>query len=63
MHTGGTTGGGFRQELDWLVEELTKAGSGEIGRPRERERGLLLRSAARCPAAHNHFLIDRQNAS
>ncbi len=56
---GGTTGGSFRQDLDWLLEELSRPARVEVGTPEPADEQFLLKSAARSPAAHNYFLLDR----
>jgi hypothetical protein len=55
----GTTSGSFRQNLDWLLEELSRPGKVEVGTLEPADDQLLLKSAARSPAAHNYFLLDR----
>lgn len=51
-------GGSFRQELDWLLQELGKPPIIELGKPEPNDKYLPLRRAAKCPASHNRMLID-----
>jgi hypothetical protein len=55
----GSTSGSFRQNLDRLLEELNRPAKVEIGTPEPADDQSLLTSAARSPAAHNYFLLDR----
>lgn len=50
--------GSFCQDLDWLLEELSKPAVMELGKPEPQHKYLPLRQAARSPAEHNRILLD-----
>ncbi len=50
--------GSFRQDLDWLIEELAKPAIIELGKPAPEDKYLPTNSAAGSPAAHNRHLLD-----
>ena len=54
----GSSGGSFREDLDWLLAELSKPPVMELGKPEPQEKHLPARSAAKSPAEHNRILID-----
>lgn len=52
------SGGSFRQDFDRLLKELGKPPIIELGKPEPNSKYLPCRRAAKCPATHNHMLID-----
>ncbi len=60
---GRTSAGNFREGLDWLLDELSKPPIIELGKPEPQQKYLPNHCAARCPAAHNDFLLDKASES
>jgi len=58
-HANDRSGGCFRSDLEWLLQEMSKPAIIELGVPRPNTKYLPVRRAAKCHATHNRRLLDR----
>jgi len=57
MKDGSGGPGSFRNDLEALLEELTKPAVLELGKPAPQAKYLPKRRSVRCPAEHNQRLL------